>query len=157
MQEVKDTNEVKYVGFWARSGASLIDGLLMMVFMVPLTLMVYGPEYYLADTMITGPADILINYILPAVAVILFWTYKAATPGKMAVKAIIVDANTGDKASKGQLIGRYLAYFISMIPLFLGFFWVGFDKRKQGWHDKLAGTVVIRKPAKIEISEEVAA
>ena len=29
-----------------------------------------------------------------------------------------------------------------MIPIFLGFLWIAFDKRKQGWHDKLAGTVV---------------
>ncbi len=41
-------------------------------------------------------------------------------------------------------MGRYLGYFASTIPLCLGFLWIAFDKRKQGWHDKLAGTVVIR-------------
>jgi uncharacterized RDD family membrane protein YckC len=41
-------------------------------------------------------------------------------------------------------VGRYLGYFVSAIPLFLGLIWVGIDGRKQGWHDKLAGTVVIR-------------
>jgi uncharacterized RDD family membrane protein YckC len=87
----------------------------------------------------------LLNYILPAVAVVIFWVYKSATPGKIVLKLTIVDAKTGGKPSVGQFIGRYLAYYISSIPLLLGILWVGIDKRKQGWHDKLAGTVVIRE------------
>ena len=39
---------------------------------------------------------------------------------------------------------RYLGYYVSIIPLFLGLIAVAFDPRKQGWHDKLAGTVVVR-------------
>ena len=46
-----------------------------------------------------------------------------------------------------QLVIRYLGYFVSTIPLGLGLLWVGFDRRKQGWHDKMANTVVVR-PAK---------
>jgi uncharacterized RDD family membrane protein YckC len=57
----------------------------------------------------------------------------------------IVDANTLGKASPGQLLIRYLGYYISMLPLCLGIFWVGWDKRKQGWHDKIAGTLVIKE------------
>lgn len=63
----------------------------------------------------------------------------------MAISAKIVDARTGQPASTGQLIGRYFAYFVAMLPLFLGIVWVAFDKRKQGWHDKLAGTVVVKQ------------
>ena len=73
-----------------------------------------------------------------------FWIKFQATPGKMLIASKIVDARTGNPPTKGQYVGRYLAYFISLLPLGLGFFWVAFDKRKQGWHDKLAGTVVIR-------------
>ncbi len=58
------------------------------------------------------------------------------------------DAKTGGKPSVGQLIGRYLAYYVSVIPFCLGFIWVGIDKKKQGFHDKLAGTVVIRDRGK---------
>jgi uncharacterized RDD family membrane protein YckC len=57
----------------------------------------------------------------------------------------IVDAKTGGKPSTGQFIGRYFAYFVSTVPLCIGFLWVAFDRRKQSWHDKLAGTVVVRK------------
>jgi uncharacterized RDD family membrane protein YckC len=77
--------------------------------------------------------------VFPAIAVI------QATPGKMAITAKVVDAATGERASMAQLIMRYFAYFISSLPLGLGFIWVAFDKRKQGWHDKIAGTVVIKQ------------
>jgi uncharacterized RDD family membrane protein YckC len=97
-----------------------------------------------SERFIQGPADLLLNWVLPAVAVILFWNYRQATPGKMAIGARIVDAKTGGKPSTGQLIGRYFGYFVSSIPLLLGLIWVGIDQRKQGWHDMLAGTLVVR-------------
>lgn len=76
---------------------------------------------------------------------IAFWLYKLATPGKMAIGATIVDARTGRRPSAGQLVIRYFGYIVSTLPLGLGLIWVAFDSRKQGWHDKLAGTVVVRR------------
>lgn len=86
-----------------------------------------------------------ISWVFPAAATVLFWLYKRATPGKMALSAQVVDAETGNSLIVGQLIGRYLAYFLATVPLGFGIIWVAFDPRKQGWHDKLAGTVVVRK------------
>ena len=139
-----DSEEFEYVGFWARVGAALIDTVLILFICLPLVIWIYGAEYWTSDKIIQGPADFVINWILPAIAVVLFWIYRQATPGKMAISARIVDARTGGKPTTGQLIGRYLAYYVSTIPLFLGLIWVAFDPRKQGWHDKLAGTVVVR-------------
>ncbi len=141
-----DVERAKYVGFWPRVGATVIDGIILSIISAPLLIALYGTEYFTDPDgpVIAGMGDLLISYVLPAVAVILFWLYKQATPGKMAVGARVVDARTGNTISVGQSIGRYLAYFISMLPLFLGVIWVAFDPRKQGWHDKLAGTVVIR-------------
>ena len=137
---------VQYVGFWARVGAALIDTLLIIAIVGPVTYWVFGPGYFTAGaTGVFGRlVDFLINALLPAVAVVVFWIYRQATPGKMIIGAKIVDAKTGGPPSTGQLIGRYLGYYVSMIPLFLGMIWIAFDARKQGWHDKLAGTVVIR-------------
>ena len=90
-------------------------------------------------------ANILISYVAPAVAVIIFWLARQATPGKMAVHARVVDALTGNPVTVAQAIVRSFGYFVSTIPLCLGLIWVAFDARKQGWHDKLAGTVVVRK------------
>ena len=137
--------DIKYAGFWVRVGASLIDTVLMMIIIGPILTAIYGQEYWLGESAVSGFWDVLLNYLLPAVAVIIFWIYKSATPGKMAFKLTIVDAETGGKPSTGQLIGRYFAYYISAIPLLLGMIWVGFDKRKQGWHDKLTGTLVVKE------------
>ncbi len=63
--------------------------------------------------------------------------------------AEIVDAATGGKPSSRQLVLRYVGYYVSTVPLFLGLIWVGLDSRKQGWHDKLAGTVVVSKAADV--------
>ena len=82
---------------------------------------------------------------LPAVVVMVFWAFRQATPGKMLLSLRIVDAATGGALSVGQCVGRYFAYVVSTLPLGLGFVWVAFDKRKQGWHDKLAGTVVVKR------------
>lgn len=139
-------NNVEYVGFWRRVGASILDSIIIAIFTVPALIAIYGSGYFTDQTrpIISGPADFLISWVLPAVAIVLFWVYKRATPGKMAVSAQVIDARTGNNVTAGQAIGRYLAYFVSGLPLGLGFIWVAFDKRKQGWHDKLAKTVVVR-------------
>lgn len=138
--------ELEYVGFWARVGASIIDTVLLLLVITPLLISIYGWAYFDAQQtqFVAGPADVLISWIFPAVVIIFFWLRKQATPGKMMVSARVVDAVTGNSLSTGQSIGRYLAYFVSTIPFGLGLLWVAFDAKKQGWHDKLAGTVVVR-------------
>ncbi len=136
--------EVEYAGFWVRVGAAFIDTILLMFITIPLLFMLYGQDYFTASANSFGALDLLINYVFPAIAVLLFWTYKSATPGKIFFNLKIVDAKTGGKPTTGQHIGRYFGYYVSIIPFMLGILWVAFDKRKQGFHDKLAGTVVIR-------------
>ena len=142
MNDVSD--ELEYVGFWLRVGASLIDTVLVAMICWPVLTLVYGREYWHSDSLIMGPADFLLSWVMPAVAIVLFWMYRQATPGKMAIGARIVDAETGEPPSAGRLIVRYLGYFVLTIPLCLGLLWVAFDPRKQGWHDKMARTVVVR-------------
>ena len=115
----------------------------MMLILAPAITAIYGTGYW-EGTQVYPLWHQLVQYLVPAIAVVLFWVYKSATPGKMVFGLRIVDAETGEKPTTGQFIGRYLGYLVSTIPLMLGILWVAFDKRKQGWHDKLAGTVVIR-------------
>lgn len=138
-----NTSGEKYAGFWIRLFACFIDSILIMLLAAPLLTTIYGQDYWMDPTQSSTAIDALVNYLLPALVIILFWIYRSATPGKMIVNIAIVDAKTGGKPGTGQFIGRYLGYYLSMLPLFLGFFWVAFDKRKQGFHDKLAGTVVV--------------
>ena len=136
---------LEYAGFWVRVGAALIDTILISLIIWPVMTAVYGTDYWTADKLIQGPLDFLVSWVLPAVAVILFWLARQATPGKMAVAARIVDAKTGATPTTAQFVIRYLGYYVAMLPLFIGILWVAFDPRKQGWHDKLAGTVVVRR------------
>jgi uncharacterized RDD family membrane protein YckC len=141
-------NDLEYAGFWVRVGASLIDTILMMIITLPMLTLIYGKNYWISDAFFFGFWDLMLNYIFPAIAVILFWIYKSATPGKMALRLKVVDAGTGQTVPTGRLVLRYLGYYVSIIPLFLGLIWVGIDKRKQGWHDKIARTVVVRNVLK---------
>ena len=138
-------SEPRYAGFWLRLGAFLIDTLIVSVVVGIVLLAIFGRSYLqLSAEGKTLWADVLFQGVLPAIAAILFWRFRGATPGKMLLSAKIVDASTFGPPSTGKLIGRYFAYLVSIVPMFLGFLWIAFDKRKQGWHDKLAGTVVIR-------------
>jgi uncharacterized RDD family membrane protein YckC len=138
------SEELEYVGFWPRLGASIIDTVLVAMVIYPLLYALYGKEYFASEHLVAGVGDFILSHVFPAIAIIVFWYYKSASPGKMVIHAKIVDAKTGGHPSTWQLIGRYLAYYVSTIPLCLGFLWIAWDPRKQGWHDKLAGTVVVR-------------
>lgn len=72
-----------------------------------------------------------------------FWTWKGQTPGKMAMGIRIVAAD-GGPIGLGRAIIRYLGFFVSAAILYLGFIMIAFDGRKQGLHDKIAGTFVVR-------------
>lgn len=139
-----DSPELEYVGFWLRVWATIIDTVLLMVILVPVWRAYQGDDYWLDFYPSSGPGAVLLQWVLPAAAVLIFWVTRQATPGKMAIGASIVDADTGKRPTTAQFVGRYLAYYVSTIPFCLGFVWVGIDMRKQGWHDKLAGTVVVR-------------
>ncbi|MDH3759545.1 MAG: RDD family protein [Gammaproteobacteria bacterium] len=138
-------SDITYSGFWIRVLAALLDSIWLLLLTFTLGWMVYGAVYFESAEFSQGTADIFISWVLPFALTIMFWHFKSATPGKMILGIKIVDANTMGKASPGKLLIRYLGYYISMIPLCLGIFWVGWDKRKQGWHDKIAGTLVIKE------------
>ena len=89
-----------------------------------------------------GPADLLVQVVLPIAALLAFWKFRSSTPGKMAIRANILDARTLGRPSNRQFLLRFAGYFVSMFALGLGFIWIGVDRRKQGWHDKISATVV---------------
>ena len=137
---------VEYAGFWIRVGASIIDSILIIMITYPLLFAIYGWAGldYGTAMQSSGFINILLTWIFPVAAVIWFWVSKKATPGKMLLSLQVVDAKTGNSLTVGQSLLRYIGYFVSAIPFCLGLIWVGFDSKKQGWHDKIAGTVVVR-------------
>ena len=121
-----------YAGFWQRAAALAIDWLIVTVVAAPVIVLGFGVRQVS-----------LLGSVAVAAAVIGFWRYFGATPGKIALGVKIVDAATGGPPPLGRLVLRFFAYFVSAFALYLGFLWAAFDRRKQGWHDKIARTVVI--------------
>jgi uncharacterized RDD family membrane protein YckC len=119
-----------YAGFGQRLLAALIDWLILFVVSAPISVLFFEASAVMP--------------LLAAATVIGFWRYCGATPGKLAVAVRIVDARTGQPVGTGRLALRLLCYLLSALPLYLGFLWIAFDRRKQGWHDKIARTVVIQ-------------
>ena len=119
------------VGFGQRLGAFALDAMLVFVTVGPLV----------AATGRSGAAFFFV--VAPAVVTIFCWHRYGATPGKITFSAKIVDARSGGRPSLARLALRCLAYIISAAPLFLGFAWIAIDRRKQAWHDKIAGTRVV--------------
>jgi uncharacterized RDD family membrane protein YckC len=137
---------VRYAGFWRRVGAAFIDGLLFAV----LFLIVFGPGY----TRVTlGSLPWFAENVLSMAITVIFWTWFLGTPGKLLMGCQVVDADSARPVSLAQAMLRYLGYYISALPLGLGFFWIAWDKRKQGFHDKIANTVVLYN-AELRVDDE---
>jgi uncharacterized RDD family membrane protein YckC len=125
-----------YAGFWRRFSAAIIDSI---IFSVLATLLI-GPAYANPNLQTyEGIISALIIFVLT----IGLWVRYQGTPGKLLLGCQVVDAASGDPVSYRQAVVRYIGYFVSAMTLFVGFLWIGWDKRKQGFHDKMANTVVV--------------
>jgi len=142
--KMDDSTELEYVGFWLRFCAGVVDSALLMLVLIPLMLAGFGWGRFTTELHTSGTSDFLISWILPATLIFAMWTARDETLGKTAISAVVLDEKTNSPPSAGQHIGRYLGYFLAVIPFGLGLVWVAFDPKKQGWHDKLAGTIVVR-------------
>lgn len=144
---------IEYAGFWLRVLASIIDSVIVSFITLPILLAYYGTSYINLNienvnpnsefSIVKGPVDFLVSYVLPAIGIVTLWVCRQSTPGKMLLSAKIVDAKTLGKLTVSQSIIRYFGYFVSTFPLGLGLIWVAFDEKKRGWHDMIAGTLVI--------------
>ena len=150
-----------YAGFWLRVVAYIIDGILLGVVMwiVNLALgigaisdpaqMAQMTDEQAMELMGTMGRNLVISQILGVLLYLVYWSAmessaKQATLGKMVVGIRVTDAN-GGRLSFGHALGRTAAKFISAIILCIGFLMVAFTERKQGLHDRRAGTLVVKK------------
>ncbi len=141
---------VVYVGFWWRVLATIIDSVITGVAGAVLGGIVGG---IIGLTMGGGnDAIALAEGAGNLIGIILGWLYSAmmessshqATLGKMACGIIVTDVN-GNRISFGRATGRHFAKFLSAIILGIGYMMAGWTQRKQGLHDMIAGTYVIKK------------
>lgn len=145
---------VQYAGFLRRLAASLIDTLILLIILTPLAYFFSQGEYFpgldpnadVAAQLTLIDFDwsyLLINDLLPMALVVFFWVRFRATPGKQLMDCEVVDATTLKNLRPGQAVIRYVGYIVSLLPLGLGFLWILWDRKKRGFHDFLAHSVVI--------------
>jgi uncharacterized RDD family membrane protein YckC len=123
-------------GFWIRTLALVID--VIVVAMVVGFTQKLLPRALVRDL---GPG------LLPVLATYgaILWKLRSTTIGGIVcgLKVVRLDDRPLDWATA---IVRALACFLSLVAAGLGFIWVAFDDEKQSWHDKIAGTTVVRTP-----------
>jgi uncharacterized RDD family membrane protein YckC len=139
---------VLYGGFWRRFWACMLDGIVLgFVSMFVYAAGVFIVRYTAPE--IDDPAKALLipqlvaNTILKAFYFIYFHALTGQTVGKLALGLKVVGKD-GGAIGVGRASVRYFGSFISLLFAGLGFAWIAFDSRKQGWHDKMAGSLVIR-------------
>ncbi|MCB0211915.1 MAG: RDD family protein, partial [Anaerolineae bacterium] len=93
-----------------------------------------------------------LNLIISATYFAGFWTATGQTPGKMATGIKVIKTD-GSPVPFGSALVRWLGYLLGAIPLGLGFLWIAFDSKRQGWHDKMAGTYVVSKDIAIPVGQ----
>jgi len=131
--------QLDYAGFWRRFLAYNVDGWILFIIILFLT----APLVPTKNEFVSFLRAIL-GLLISAGYFIFFWiNQNGQTLGKklLAIRVVREDERAIDISTS---ILRYIGYLISSFVLFLGFLWIGWDKRKQGWHDKIARTLVVK-------------
>jgi uncharacterized RDD family membrane protein YckC len=153
--------EYPFGGFWRRAVAAFIDQIILgfvqaLFFFLGALAGLFGfaanSSTLEADSLTKSAAGIMFLYYgFCTVLNMAYFTYfhgtGGQTPGKMAMNLKVVQT-TGAEMTPGVAFLRWVGYIYSFLFLFLGYIWIAFDPRKQGWHDKIAGTAVILKREK---------
>jgi len=132
MEATRETAAFNYAGFWRRFAAYIIDAIILGA-VSGILIAIMGAQQ--TTSLLSGAIGII--YIIG------FWTWRGQTPGKMAMGVKIVKTD-GSPIGIGRAILRYVGYFVSSIILLIGYLMIGWDSKKQGLHDKIAGTYVVK-------------
>lgn len=139
------SEQYQYAGFWIRFAATIIDTIIFILVLTPIGFMLSPESYSFLESQETVWWYEISYQLVWAAIAIFFWLKFAGTPGKRLLKLKVLDEKTGQKLGLGQAVIRYLGYFPATLVFCLGFFWVIWDPKKQGWHDKMASSVVVKE------------
>lgn len=138
------TTAARNAGFWRRAAAFGVDALWLFSLTGVISIFLTGqpwPGFGDGGALTTLAA--IIREALPAVVFVIGWGRFGRTPGKLLLDLRVVNARTGEPPGYLRAVARYIGYFVSALPLGLGFLWIVFDRQRQGLHDKIAGTRVV--------------
>lgn len=129
---------------WARFGAGVVNWIILrVVFAVAAAIAGVQAGGIVGDLSVGGSVLILVYDVARFLYDPLFWAFAGATPGMMAC-GIRVVREDGQPLGLGTAFVRFLMVIVGAIPLFLGWLWMFWDPKRQGWHDKVAKTLVVR-------------
>ena len=135
---------MKYAGFWVRVWASVVDSLISLFVVVPvIALAGRGWANAYNDAAAAGivfVANCLVGWLYFALFESRGWQ---ATPGKRLLGLRVTDL-AGNRISFGRASGRYFSKLLSFLIFYIGFIMVGLTDKKQGLHDKMVDTLVLR-------------
>lgn len=135
---------VSYAGFWIRVLAWIIDAIALGILASALAPLLGAGPVIATDGRLDYGANAL-GGLLGLVYFVGMWSWKGQTLGMMPFGLWVVRIDDGGRLDVVTAFLRYVGLIISFAALFIGVIWVGFDSRKQGWHDKLAKTLVVRR------------
>lgn len=156
-EEVGPAPGVKFAPHGGRFLAYILDGLILtailIVMTIALSLVLVGvsgtsgrSSSVTAGVAVGGTVLYVIGVLLVTLAYFpYFWAKSGQTPGMKPFHLYIVRDSDGGKISGAQAFVRLLGYWVSAAVVYLGFVWVFIDARRRGWHDLIAGTVVVEK------------
>lgn len=142
-----------YGGFWLRLCALSIDVGVLFI-MSGLINIAMGLNFY---TNADSPKVLYAGLFSMAASMLYYSIIQGmfyGTPGKRAMGLKLVDAATLEQVNIGQAVGRYLMQFVSAVCLGAGYINIGINDKKQGWHDKVAGTLVVKASLIPKLREE---
>ena len=142
---------INYAGFWIRFLAFLVDDFILIAIFLMMVPFVRSPLTQLManldqeyKAMLSGLVDLIVGSII-LVYNVLFVGLKGATPGKMVLGLKVVKVDGSPVGITIAVVREMVGKAVSIIVLYFGFIWIAFDAKKQGWHDKIADTVVIKR------------
>jgi len=120
----------------------IIVTLLAMVLGIITAALALGGSFGLAA--LSGVFLVVILFVVSIGYFPWFWTHGGATPGMRLFRLRVVRDRDGGPIGWGAAILRLIGYWISSFVFYLGFIWILIDGRRRGWHDLIAGTVMVQ-------------
>ena len=133
---------VAYGGAGERLLAYIIDGLVVLVANL---VMFLAALLLLFIALPVGILVFLAIFVVDIAYFPYFWKTRGQTPGMRQFQLYVVRDRDGGPITTGQAILRLIGYWVDGVVFYLGFIWILIDSRKRGWHDLIAGTVVIKR------------
>ena len=136
MQKEQREYALEYAGFWIRLGAGAID------------LMIIGSMAGILACIVATPFIwLLLAWVISIAYYVGFLTWRGQTPGKMIVGIKVIRTDKNPLTLRDSVV-RYCGYLLSLFSFCAGFIIIAFDRKKQGFHDKVADTYVVKLPVR---------